>query len=153
MSSEIQGEVFFFLVCASTGVLLMFGYDLLRALRRVFPHGNLLLAVEDFLYWSIAGILAFGVIFLKNSGVVRGFSLCAMAFGMALYYISASRFILKAVSAGLRFFVTILSKITGIVCYPFAFLTKKVCKNPKKALKKRVKEVKMTLFVKRGRNK
>lgn len=152
MSIEIQGEIFFCLVCASTGVLLMFGYDLLRAVRRVFRHGNLLLAIEDFLYWSMAGILTFGVIFLKNSGVVRGFSLCAIVFGMGLYHISASRFILQAVSAGLRFITTILSKIAGIVCSPFVFLAKKVCKKPKKALKKRIKEVKMTLFNKRGRN-
>ena len=153
MSSEIQSEIFFFLVCASTGVLLMFGYDLLRALRCAVRHGNLLLAIEDFFYWSAAGILAFGVIFLKNSGVVRGFSLCAMLLGMTLYHISVSRLILKAVSAGLGLIVTISSKIAGIVCYPFTYFMKKMCKKPKKALKKRIKGVKMTLFEKRGRNK
>lgn len=152
MGSGIQDEILFFLVCAATGVLLMFGYDLLRALRRVFPHGNLLLAAEDFLYWSMAGILAFGVIFLKNSGAVRGFSVCAIVLGMALYHVSASRLILKAVSAGMSFTATILSKIAGIVCSPFRFLLKKLYKKPKKALKKRIKEGKMTLFEKRGRN-
>lgn len=148
MSSEIQGEIFFFLVCASAGVLLLFGYDLLRAVRRVFPHGNLLLAVEDFLYWSAAGILAFGVIFLKNSGVVRGFSLCAIVLGMGLYHKSVSPLILKAVSAGLGLFATILSKIVGIVYSPLKIFTGKVCGKPKKTLKKRIKKVKMTLFKK-----
>lgn len=152
MSGEIQSEIFFFLVCAATGVLLMFGYDLLRALRRVWTHGNLLLAIEDFLYWSLAGILVFGVIFLKNSGRVRGFSLCAIALGMGLYHISASRLILRGVSGMLRILLTILSKIAGIVLRPLKYLTKKVCKKPKKALKKRIKEVKMTLCEKRGSN-
>lgn len=153
MSSEIQGEIFFFLVCVSAGALLLFGYDLLRALRRVFPHGSLLLAAEDFLYWSAAGILAFGVIFLKNSGVVRGFSLCAIVLGMGLYHGSVSLWILKGVSVGLGFIVAILRKIAGIIYRPLCFFRKKVCKKPKKALKKRIKEVKMSLRNKnRGRN-
>ena len=145
----------FFLICTSTGVLLMFGYDLLRAVRRVFIHGSLLLALEDFIYWSAAGILAFGVIFLKNSGVVRGFSLCAMMMGMVLYQLSASRPVLKAVSGVLRFLKKVVGKFLKIIGRPLAFFAKKMrkgTKKPKKVLKKRIKEIKMSLFVKKERN-
>ena len=106
-------------------------------------------------YWSSAGILAFGIIFLKNSGVVRGFSLCAMMMGMALYHLSASRPVLKMVSGVLRFLKKVVGKFIKIAGYPLSFFAKKmrkITKRPKKALKKRIKEVKMTLFAKKERN-
>ena len=39
MSEVIQNETWFFLTSVATGVLLVFAYDLLRILRRVFKHG------------------------------------------------------------------------------------------------------------------
>lgn len=151
MSREIQNEMFFFLVCVSTGILTMFGYDLLRALRRVFSHGSLLLSLEDFLYWSIAGILAFGVIFMKNSGVLRGFSLVAMVAGMMLYHRSVSRVILRFISVILQFLTDIVIRMIRFFLFPFTFLVKKT-KKLRKALKKMLKKVKMTLFKNRGSN-
>lgn len=152
MSLGIQNEIFFFLVCTAAGVLLMFGYDLLRAVRRVFIHGELLVAAEDFLYCTAAGIIAFMVIFMRNSGVVRGFSLCAMLLGMVLYHMSASRLVLRGVSGVLRLFTTIFNKTVGFLFRPLAFFTKKIYKKTRKALKKRIKGVKMTLVKRRGSN-
>lgn len=136
------------MVCASAGVLLMFGYDLLRAIRRAFPHKNLLTALEDFLYWSLAGVFAFGVVFVENSGAIRGFALCAMALGMGSYLGAASPYVLRAASFILKIIKIILSKIAGIVCGPVGFFVNKA----KKPLKNMVKEVKMALCKNRGSN-
>lgn len=68
MSEVIHGEILLFLISASTGVLILFVYDLLRVLRRVFPRGAVLVGIEDLLYWCAAGILIFYMIFTKNSG-------------------------------------------------------------------------------------
>lgn len=148
MSQIIQNEVFFFLICMATGVLIMFGYDMLRALRQVFPHGNLLLAFEDFFFWSGAGILTFCVIFLKNSGILRGFSIGAILLGMMLYHKSVSRMILWGVSGILRLIVMVFDTIIGIITFPFTFLSKKMRKKSLKGLKNHIKEVKMTLYKK-----
>lgn len=150
MSQGVFGELFFCLLMAASGVLILFGYDLLRVLRRVFPHGNLLVAAEDFLYWSGAGILAFGVIFLRNSGEVRGFALFALGLGMLLYHWSASRFFVAGASAVFCFFRDVLVKIGGFLYRPLLCFVKKTGKICKKALKYSEKCGKMTMLYKRG---
>jgi spore cortex biosynthesis protein YabQ len=145
MSEVIKSELLFFGISLSTGILILFGYDLLRAFRRVFLHSNFWLAVEDFLYWSIAGIVSFGVIFVKNSGALRGFSLAAILLGMALYHKSVSRYILKGVSWVLQLVTGAVRWILHILLFPFFFLSKKMRKIAQKTLKNRIKEVKMTI--------
>lgn len=145
MSEVIKSELLFFGISLFTGILILFGYDLLRAFRRVFLHSSFWLAVEDFLYWSIAGIVSFGVIFVKNSGALRGFSLMAILLGMALYYKSVSRYILKGVSWVLQLITSAVRWIFHILLFPFFFLSKKMRKIAQKTLKNRIKEVKMTI--------
>lgn len=145
MSDVISGEILFFLISVSTGILILFGYDLLRAFRRVFVHGNLWLAIEDFLYWSIAGIVAFAVIFINNSGMLRGFSIIAMLLGMMLYHKSISRFIIGAISGILKLIVSIIRGIFNVLTFPFRFISKKMRNRTFKMLKNRLKRVKMTL--------
>jgi len=148
MSDIINGEILFFLISVSTGVLILFGYDLLRAFRRVFVHGYLWLAIEDFLYWSIAGIAAFGVIFINNSGMLRGFSIIAMLLGMMLYHKSISRLIIKVVSGILKLIMSVIRAIFNVLTFPLRFISKKMRNKTLKMLKKHIKEVKMTLYKK-----
>lgn len=65
MSEVIQNETWFFLTSVATGVLLVFAYDLLRILRRVFKHGTILTGVEDFLYWCVTAFVIFCMIYEK----------------------------------------------------------------------------------------
>ncbi len=102
----------------------------------MFLHSNFWLAVEDFLYWSIAGIVSFGVIFVKNSGALRGFSLAAILLGMALYHKSVSRYILKGVSWVLQLVTGAVRWILHILLFPFFFLSKKNEKNSAKNIEK-----------------
>ena len=150
MSAIIQNEIFFFLVSVSVGVLMLFGYDLLRALRTLFPHGTILLAVEDFLYWCAAGIAVFLVIFIKNSGVLRGFSLMAILIGMVLYNQSVSRLIMKGISNVLKLAARTIRTILRVILFPFVFLTKKIGKSARKRLKKQIKKVKMKIHKNTG---
>lgn len=143
MSGVIQGEALFFLASVSTGVLLLFGYDLLRALRAVFPGGKGILAAGDFLYWCLAGVAAFCVMVQKNSGVLRGFSVAGMLLGMLLYHASLSKWILKAFTLILRAISTAIRWFFHLLCTPWRFFSKKVGKKAQKRLKKKVKEIRM----------
>lgn len=135
----------FFCISFAVGVVLLIGYDLLRALRRVFTHSNLMLAIEDFCYWTFAGIASFCVIFLKNDGVLRGFSLAAIIIGMILYHKSLSPYIVKSIAKIMQVITDIVKWILHVVLFPVLFLSKKMRKIARKTLKKKMKEVKMVL--------
>lgn len=139
----IQGEALFFLVSVSTGALLLFGYDLLRALREVFPERKGILAAGDFLYWCLAGIGAFCMVFQKNSGALRGFCVAGMLLGMLFYHKSVSRWILRLFTSVLRAVSTVFGKIFHFLSMPGRLILKKLGKITRKRLKNKVKEIRM----------
>ncbi len=148
MSPEIQSEGVFFLICVACGILLLFGYDLLRVWRQILPHGTFFLAVEDFIYWSMAGIVCFAVVFTENSGRLRGFTGVGILAGMMLYHKSVSQFVFKGILWTIRGILKIFSRILRVLFYPILFLSKRVKKDLGKLLKKSEKEGKMTILKK-----
>ena len=59
--------------------------DGIRIFRRVIPHGTVAVALEDILYWLICGISIFRMLYVENSGAIRGFAIAAVVLGMLLY--------------------------------------------------------------------
>lgn len=135
MSDVIQNEAFFFLTCAATGVLLVFAYDILRIMRRVFKHGTFLTGLEDFLYWSISAFVIFCMIYEKNNGAIRGFAIAGIVLGVLLYHESVSQYIVKGISTALKFIFRGISKVFDILSRPLRFLSKYLKKIKDKRLK------------------
>ena len=67
------------------GVLMMIAYDILRIFRRILPHNTAAVAVEDILYWLACGVCIFRMLYVENSGAIRGFAIAAVVLGMLLY--------------------------------------------------------------------
>lgn len=125
MSEVIRHEILFFFLSALSGLLVLCGYDQIRVFRRVIAHNGFFQSLEDFFYWTAAGIFCFGVAFKGNSGSIRGFSLAAAVFGMWFYYETLSVWIVKSETFVLR---TLLR--------PVRFVSKKTVWIVRKALKK-----------------
>lgn len=68
-----------------SGVICFFAYDLLLVLRIFFRPSWLIEKAEDILYWLAASVFVFSVIYVKNSGVIRAYSVLGMLAGMILY--------------------------------------------------------------------
>lgn len=145
MSEVIKNEVVFCGISLLIGVIILFGYDMLRAVRKTFRHSNFALAVEDFLYWSLSGIASSCVIFWGNSGILRGFSVIAILLGMLIYHKSISKFIVLGVSRILQIITGVIKWIVHIILFPILFLSKKMRKIARKTLKNKIKEVKMVI--------
>lgn len=152
MSGTIHGELVFFFQSFSYGLSVLLAYDVLRAFRRVFRRGFFLLSLEDFLFFTFSFIGFFLLIQWENDGAVRGFSIAALAFGMAAYHFLLS----KTVLFTLTFTV---GKVKRAVCFtvhtlfrPLSFLAEKCRKVCQKPLKKLEKRVKMALQRKRGKS-
>lgn len=99
MSSVIRQEVIVFFSAVCHGILLTFGYDILRALRRAFVHNLAAISAEDFLFWLIAGFATFCLLFGRTDGVLRGYVAVGIMLGALLYHSTVSRLFVKLFAA------------------------------------------------------
>ncbi len=96
MSEGIIFELQFFFSSFLLGVMMTIAYDGIRIFRRIFPHGGVIVAIEDLAYWLTCGVCIFRMLYVKNSGAIRGFAIAAVVLGM-LVYLQLSKIIKKAV--------------------------------------------------------
>lgn len=85
MSEGILFELQFFSKAFLLGVFMMIIYDGIRIFRRLIPHGTAVVALEDILYWLFCGAGIFRMLYVENSGAIRGFAIAAVVLGMLLY--------------------------------------------------------------------
>lgn len=117
---------------ASLGVSILIGgalfllYDIFRIFRRVVPHGNFWIGVEDFFYWLCCTAVVFVMLYRENDGMVRGFSIGGIMIGMLLYYFLLSRFVIRI---NVMVFGTVLvcsAKYLVLFCYHSENMGKKL---------------------------
>lgn len=94
----IMQEGRFFLLSLLTGIVLLFLYDFFRILRLLVPHKKWLVFWEDYLFWLLAGVGVFVMIYQVNNGTIRGFSLLAILLGMLLYHYGPSMYWVRLVT-------------------------------------------------------
>lgn len=145
VSETIGREAIFLGVSLLVGVGLFFLYDLFRIFRRIVPHGNIWIGIEDFLYWVICTGAVFVMLYQENDGMVRGFALGGVVVGMLLYYLLFSRLVIRVNVLVLKKIFGLLGKILGFLFGPIWRLIKKVGRIIRKELKKFIKAVKMSL--------
>ena len=68
------------------GALITVVYDVLRIFRRILPHGNFWIGVEDFFFWIWTTLWSFSVLYRENDGNLRMYTILFMVFGMILYH-------------------------------------------------------------------
>ena len=66
MEFSVTHEAFVFVCSALCGSALFFVYDLFRIFRRLVPHGEVWIGVEDFFYWLLCTAAVFLLLYQKN---------------------------------------------------------------------------------------
>lgn len=137
---EMQQEWLFFLCSALYGAECFVVYDLIRAIRRTWEHGKILIAAEDIFFWAASGIFLFTRLYHWNNGILRWYFFLGLFLGMLLYAVTISDWVLKFVSFFLKrlkmFFLwgnIIVKRITAVFLW---FLRIKNGKNVKSEEKK-----------------
>lgn len=120
----IQGQLWYVGASFFWGVLLMFVYDFILVARRRFAHGKVLKLVEDWLFWVIAALLVFQMIFALNNGIIRSFFVIAFVLGMYGYRKLAKKHVQKGIYS-----------IFSLIFRPYVWISKKIRKIHKKSLK------------------
>lgn len=145
VSQEIGKELSILGVSVLLGAVLFFCYDILRIFRRVFPHGTLLVAIEDMIYWLGFTAAVFLMLYQTDDGMVRGFSLGGIGIGAGLYYLLLSRHLVRFFTFILKKIKKYLGKLLRFLFGPTLRMVRKFLRILKKQLKKIGKAVKMGL--------
>lgn len=138
MEQFIVEEAKLFVDSLFTGLIIMAFYDILRLLRKIVKHRNLIVNIEDFIYWNIAGIFIFVLIYAENDGRIRWFVIVGICIGAWIYAKSFGNFLVKYSARYINYILNIvlkkpLNKVKMALRY---FFRKVVVDNAKKLWKK-----------------
>ena len=119
-------------------IVIMALYDILRLFRRIVSHSNIIVGLEDFLFWNMAGIFIFALIYAENDGRIRWFIVVGICMGAWIYAKSFGSFLVKYTAKYINKLVNIVLKkpINKVKIALRYFFRKVVVSNAKKLWKK-----------------
>lgn len=171
MNTAILSEVQFFLTSFFWGAFLFLIYDCLLISRNIIKQHRVIIAVEDILFWAIAGFYIFRMIYQLNHGTIRWYSIVGIALGMYMYNGLLSKHIINFFTTIITRVIQFIKKILLIIFRPIRFLLTKikklflfvarVCKRRlkvftsflEKQLKKRIEKVRIKREEKKAKKK
>lgn len=145
VSEAIGVEAEFFVVSVLYGMGLVFVYDVFRIIRRLIPHSNIWIGIEDICYWILCTVAVFLLLYRKNDGMLRAFCFLGIALGGSIYAFLLSRYILKICVTVFGAILSIFGKVWKFISDPFRKIGKKMTVFLRKRLKKLCKAIKMGL--------
>ena len=145
VSETIGKEALFFGISMLCGMGLILVYDLFRILRRLIPHGNIWIGIEDACYWIFCTGAVFLLLYWENDGMMRAFCFLGIGIGGAIYAFLLSRFVVKISVRILGSILKFFGKIIGVIGRPFVGTARKILNFLGKQLKKLYKAIKIGL--------
>lgn len=150
MILSMSSQASLFLTTVIIGVCLGFIYDWIRVFRNIIKHANIIIQIEDALYWIAISLAVFFIMLNKNYGEIRAFSIFGSFLGMIVYFFTISHifmsvsmaiinFIKKVIIVTIRIIITPFRIILKILSYPAKYIKgklNKMCSYEKKILKK-----------------
>jgi len=121
MDFSVSKEAYVFLCCVLCGGVLFFVYDLFRVIRKKARVGRLLTHLQDGIFWALAFVIMFYLIFTVNRGTLRFYEILGAALGALLYGVSLSKWVLCCLSFLVDFFSKIFKKFLKILLTPLFF--------------------------------
>lgn len=137
----MAGENQFVLYAMLMGIFITFTYDILRILRRVFPHGGFMISLEDIIFWIYCSVKVFLLMYNESNGTLRWFAVFGAVAGMMLYMKLISPFFVKYTSLLLKKIVGVIVKAAAFVLRPFVKLLAAVRKRIMRAVQRHAVKV------------
>ena len=98
MSEQTIPEILLVLHACSLGIRLVLIYDGIRIFRRFIPHGQILVGLEDLIFWMYCTIKVFLFLYHMSSGNIRWFCVAGVFLGMYFYEKILGRHIVNGIS-------------------------------------------------------
>ena len=117
-----------FLIFIIVGILISFIFDMFRIVRKVYKFTDIMIYIQDVLFWILAGLILLFSIFKFNSGSIRLYLFFSVFIGAILYTCSISSIITNIGTGVLKVLNTILNYIIKILFIPIKVVHKIICK-------------------------
>lgn len=105
-------------------MLIAFLYDIFRIKRKAIKTRSITIYIEDLIYWIIASLVMFGVVYYSNDGEIRGFILFGTVTGVITYILLFSRIVIKLSLLIIEIISRVLKFIWIVLTYPFRVIFK-----------------------------
>lgn len=132
MSSPVISENIFLLYSFGMGVFITATYDIFRIFRRVCPHKQFVVSLEDILFWIFCALSVFYLMHTQSNGTLRWFAVLGALAGMLLYKKTLSNLLVKWIALGLTKVLGVCRKFLHVCFTPFRFVANKAGKAGKK---------------------
>ncbi len=122
MILSISYQLKIFLISLFIGLILGFFYDFLKLFRKYIVHNNILVNIEDIIYWIFMSIIIFLVSLYQNNGEIRVFFIIGIFISMLLYNLLISPFLLSLSTKIINLILKIFSLIFKAISMPFIII-------------------------------
>lgn len=124
MRVSINQQASIFIITVFVGFFIGFIYDLFRIFRKTLKHPNILIQVEDLLYWIFVSLTMFYILLHKNYGEVRAFSIIGAFLGMIIYFLTLSQIFVPITVKVINFVKKCIAFIIKVILIPIKFIIK-----------------------------
>lgn len=137
----LSGQAWLFLSTVVVGMAIGLFYDIFRITRKVAPHSSFAVHFEDAVFWVLATGGMFYFMLHRNYGEIRPFALMGATCGVALYFATVSRLVLKVSVTVINFVKRVIAAAVRIITLPIRFIFNLFAPPIKKFLLKRRKNL------------
>ena len=110
----VTNELMAFLYFAVSGMISGCIFDFFRCKRKNFDTPNILVYIEDLLFWMIIGGIALYTSYIASNGHVRAFMLISMLLGAFIYFLTFSKICYKVFECLCRYIKRLLEVFSRI---------------------------------------
>lgn len=115
-------QVYLFIVYLLCGIAIGIFFDIFRVLRRSFKTPDLVTYIEDVIFGVLTGVFLIIMLFVLNNGELRFYIFIAITLGLAIYFLTISKFFIKINVKILTTIKKSILKILSIIFYPINML-------------------------------
>lgn len=124
MLVSVSSQAYIFLCTVLGGMAIGFVYDLFRVSRKTMKTKNIIVYLEDILFWIFVSVLTFGMLFASNAGQIRGYAFLGLILGVIIYAFLISYFVVRGMVRGIEIFKKVIIKVYKITIFPIKLIMK-----------------------------
>ncbi len=108
-----------FIIFLLNGILMSFIFDIFRAFRKTFNIKDIIIYLQDIIFWIISGFIILYSVYTFSNGELRLYMLLGIILGSIIYLLLISKYFIKYFGFCLTKIKNILDKIIYIIFFPF----------------------------------